>query len=125
MLERIVHQVSNTAYEIRSNWIVRVSVKFSLLLVIGSFLILAWRWQNLPPSVPLWYSKTWGMEQLARPMWLFLLPLGNLVWYMVDLAIVAWQGNQYRIFTQTIFLTTFLVSFLSFVTLIKILFLVT
>ncbi len=112
-------------HELKDNWVVSVSVKFALLFFVGSFLFIVWRFKNLPPTVPLWYSKPWGNEQLASPLWLFILPLGSLFWYLVDLCIVAWQGNRYRIFTQALFLATFLVSFLSFVTLIKILFLIT
>ncbi|MBI2404972.1 hypothetical protein HYV22_02230 [Candidatus Gottesmanbacteria bacterium] len=121
----MIRQLTITASELKSNWVVNVSVKFSLLFFVGSLALLLFRWPVLPPAVPLWYSKPWGMEQLAHPAWLFLLPFGSLFWYALDLTIVAWQGNRYRIFTQALFLTTFLVSFLSFLTLVKILFLIT
>lgn len=111
--------------ELRENWVVTISFRFAMLLFALSLALFAWRFRNLPPSVPLWYSKPWGTEQLAHPLLLLLLPFGNLFWYALDVIIIAWQGNRYRIFTQTLFLTTFLSSFLSFVTLVKILFLIT
>lgn len=114
-----------TLADLKTNWIVSVSFRFSVLLFFLSLALLAWRWRALPPLVPLWYSKPWGSEQLAHPWFLLLLPFGGLVWYATDVAVVAWQKNRYRIFTQALFLTTFLSSFLSFVTLVKILFLVT
>lgn len=111
--------------ELKSNWITNVSIKFGIFFLVGSLLFIALRWTTLPPFVPLWYSKPWGTDQLAHPAWLLLLPLGSAVWYILDLFVIAYLGNRYRIFTQTLFLSAFLVSFLSFITLIKILFLVT
>ena len=111
--------------ELQQNWIVSLSFKFAVLLFVLSLVLIGWRYRLLPQAVPLWYSKPWGSEQLAHPLFLLLLPLGNLFWYAVDVAVVSWQHNRYRIFTQALFLTTFLSSFLSFVTLTKILFLVT
>lgn len=117
--------LKQTMVDLRANWIVSVSFRFAVLLFLLSLTLLAWRWRSLPPLVPLWYSKPWGNEQLAHPLFLLLLPFGNLFWYVTDLAITAWQKNRYLVFTQALFLTTFLSSFLSFVTLVKILFLVT
>lgn len=111
--------------ELQENWIVAMSFRIAMILFVLSLILFAWRFNVLPPAVPLWYSKPWGTEQLAPPLLLLLLPFANLFWYAVDVIIVAWQGNRYRIFTQTLFLTTFLASFLSFVTLVKILFLIT
>ncbi len=111
--------------ELRANWIANTAVKFGLLFFVGSLALIAWRWNKLPSAVPLWYSKPWGTEQLAHPLWLFILPLSTVFWFGVDFLIVAWHEHKYRIFTQALFLATFLVSFLSFVTLVKILFLVT
>lgn len=36
--------------------------------------LLAVFWAKLPPLVPLWYSRPWGEDQLARPVWLWVIP---------------------------------------------------
>ncbi len=117
--------VIQTVTTLQGNWVVNVSMKFGLFFFVASFVLITWRFKSLPPAVPLWYSKPWGTDQLAQPFWLFLLPISSLFWQIVDIVIVTYQKNQYRIFTQALFLSTFLVNFLSFVTLVKILFLVT
>lgn len=40
----------------------------------GGGAIAGW-WREIPPEIPLYYSKPWGQEQLASPVWL-MLPLG-------------------------------------------------
>jgi hypothetical protein len=30
--------------------------------------------ESLPPELPLWFSKSWGAQRLARPDWLWLIP---------------------------------------------------
>lgn len=45
------------------------------LLVLASAVGLLLIHQNdLPPSVPLWFSKPWGQERLASPTFLWLFP---------------------------------------------------
>lgn len=83
------------------------------------------RWQYLPPLVPLWYALPWGNEQLAAPYWLIILPLGSALIFTANAALSIYFFSEYLIFTQLAFLTSFLVSLLSFITLIKIITLVT
>lgn len=107
------------------NWIAQTTTKFTIIIVIAATAILAWRWNQLPPQVPLWYSKPWGEEQLAQPLWLLLLPGGSLLWYTFSLWFVHTYLKSYRIFGQVLFLSSLTVSTLSLITLVKILFLVT
>jgi len=110
---------------VKDNWIVQVVHKGVITCLVFSLFFIALRWMRLPPSVPLWYSRPWGTDQLASPFWLFLLPLGGLLIYFINLAISMYITAQYLIFTQVLFLASLLVNILSFVTLVKILFLVT
>src|SRR3990167_702506 len=47
----------------------------SLLLAAASFYLISNKIQNLPPQIPLWYSRVWGVQRLASPGWLFLIPI--------------------------------------------------
>lgn len=96
-----------------------------LVINIFSLLYILLRFPKLPPLVPLWYSRPWGADQLASPLWLFILPLGSMVWYVVNVAISVYLAKEYLVFTQMMFLSSLLVSFMSFVTLLKILSLIT
>ena len=82
-------------------------------------------WQRLPPEVPLWYSRPWGENQLAHPLWLFLLPLGSVFWFMVSLLCSVYLTKDHLTFTQILFLSTVVTSMLSCITLVQIVFLIT
>lgn len=110
--------------DIKKNWFISVVHKFVIGLFILSVGLLIWRFRVLPPKVPLWFSRPWGEDQLASPYWLLLLPISSMLWYGIDLVISIYVTTEYLIFTQMLFLSSLIVSLLSFITLIKILFLV-
>lgn len=110
---------------IKTNWFLALAHKFILILSVLSLGLLAWRWHMLPPMVPLWYSRPWGAEQLTSPYWLLILPLASLILYGINFLVAMYVTAEYLIFTQMLFLSSLVVSLLSFIALIKILFLVT
>lgn len=110
---------------LKSNWLISLSHKCIVGLFVVSIILLAWKWRSLPPMVPLWYSRPWGADQLAAPYWLLVLPLSSILLYGVNVAISTYVTAEYLIFTQMLFLSSLIVSLLSFFALIKILFLVT
>ncbi len=119
-------QEANTPWiAIKNNWLIVLVNKFVIFCTITSLSAIALRWNNLPPMVPLWYSRPWGIDQLASPYWLFILPIGSLMLYSVNRAISTYVTAEYLIFTQVLYLTSLLITLLSLVTLVKILFLVT
>lgn len=119
------HKAAATWGVIRKNWLVSVVHKFVIALFILSVGLLLWRFPMLPPEVPLWFSRPWGSDQLANPYWLILLPVSSLIWYVIDILVAIYVTTEYLIFTQMLFLSALIVSILSFITIIKILFLIT
>jgi len=117
-------RVTTTWNVIKRNWFISIVHKFVIALFILSVGLLLWRFPVLPPAVPLWFSRPWGSDQLASPYWLILLPVSSIFWYSVDLLIGIYITTEYLIFTQMLFLSSLIVSILSFITLVKILFLV-
>lgn len=110
---------------IKTNWFIGLVHKFVLIFFVLSIGLLLWRWRMLPPLVPLWYSRPWGADQLASPYWLLVLPVAGIILYAANFLISMYVIGEYLIFTQMLFLSSLVVSMLSFVALIKILFLVT
>lgn len=48
-------------------------VTLTVCLAVSICVPIAFR-NKLPPEIPLWYSKPWGEEQLAKPGWLAIVP---------------------------------------------------
>lgn len=117
--------MKNVQEFLKKNWFIALVHKFVLILFVLSMGVLLWRFQMLPPLVPLWYSRPWGADQLASPYWLLTLPLASIILYGINIFVGMYITMEYLIFTQMLFLSSLVVSILSFVALIKILFMVT
>ena len=115
----------NTAWTlIRSNWIITWSHKIVVFSTIMQLGVLALAWSRLPPLVPLWYSRPWGTDQLAPPIFLTVLPLISLLSHLINTSLAMYITTDYLIFTQSLSLSSVIVSVLSLISIVKIIFLV-
>lgn len=120
-----IQYVVDSWHDLSTNWVISLANKFVPVFIILSIGLIAWKWTSLPPQVPIWYQKPWGAEQLADAAWLFILPVGSLTIFVINGIVASYLTKDYLVFSQILFLTSLLVSFLSFVTLAKILFIIT
>ncbi|MBI5449320.1 hypothetical protein HY948_03300 [Candidatus Gottesmanbacteria bacterium] len=111
--------------ELSENWLISFIHKCIIIFFVFGIIMIIVRWNNLPPQVPLWYSRPWGKEQLAHPMWLYMLPMGGLLIYGINTGISLFFLHAYPIFTRVLFLSSLLVNLLCLLTLINILLLIT
>lgn len=102
------------------NKIISIATIASLVLFVIGIVVISVVWSKLPPTVPLWYSKPWGIERLAHPIWLFLLPTSSLFITGINIYIASIFTNEYLVFSQTLLLSSFVINMLSTITLIKI-----
>lgn len=61
-----------------ANWALLI---ISLLIILATYFLLFSK-SNYPPFLPLWYSRPWGLDRLAIPVTLYIVPslaLGFLV----------------------------------------------
>ncbi len=108
----------------KSNWLIQLVHKFVIGFALISILLITLNWKQLPPLVPLWYSRPWGIDQLAKPIFLFLLPISSICIYLINTLLSMYVTAEYLIFTQSIFLSSLIVSIVSFIAVIKIIYLV-
>lgn len=87
--------------------------------------IILWQLPGLPPQVPLYYSRPWGSEQLAHPLFLFLLPASTMFWYVISILLIHIQTYQYRVFAQLLLTAQTVMSLGMLYILIRIILLVT
>lgn len=81
-------------------------------------------WSSIPPSVPIWHSRPWGNDQLGHPAWLLVFPLGSILVFAINTRVATTVLSEHPVFIRILFLTSFLVSVLSFVAIVNTLFLV-
>lgn len=86
---------------------------------------LVFRWQRLPPEVPLYYCLPWGEAQLATPLDLLILPLTSLFVFVFNFFLASVFLEKEPWLSRVLILTSTIFSFLAMFTLIKIIFLIT
>ena len=97
-----------------------------LISQLGAILLF---WKELPPELPLYYSKPPGKEQLASPLSLFLLPLLSLIIFLVNFSL-SYLLNKYfpeqegKLLTKILKLSAAVFGSLCLITLLKIITLV-
>ena len=53
-------------------------------LTLFSFFIIYINQGNLPPEIPLWYSKIWGEKRLVNQEWLWLIPILITIFFVLN-----------------------------------------
>lgn len=109
---------------LKKNWMFSVASIAVLISLFISFGLLAFFRNTLPPNVPLWFGRPWGVDQLTKPLWLIMLPVSALLVYIINTIISIFLLTQYRIFIQIIFTASAIISFLTALTVVKIIMLV-
>ena len=67
----------------------RFSIRLSLSLLALIIILIAVFWGKLPPQLPLFYSKTWGKDQLASKWWFLTLPFICFLIVILDLRLAS------------------------------------
>lgn len=92
--------------ELQKNWLFAIAHKYVVVCTICMVAGIVFFWKQLPPNIPLWYTKPWGSEQLASPYFLFLLPATALFFHIFNTAIAYIFVRDHRVFAQILALTS-------------------
>lgn len=104
--------------------VIKISFQLAGFFLLAQLIVLIIFWQQLPPQVPLFYSRPWGQEQLVSPWGLSTLPLASLAIILANLVIASFIPLEEKPLGQLLIAMTAVFSFLCLFTLLKIIFLV-
>jgi len=95
------------------------------LVILFSFLVIGVKWRALPPQIPLFYSRPWGEDQLAGKEMIFLIPITSFGISLINEILTKVFFKKMGVFFEKIsFYSSFFVSVLGCISLLKIIFLV-
>ena len=123
-LKNHISYIHETSSLLNKNWVINISMKLSVILIVIQSIAIGISWKKLPPMVPLWYSLPWGDEQLAAPLWLIILPMSCTVWSSIATLTNIYITRAHLIFAQIVSLASFLVSLILCIVLFSIISLV-
>lgn len=109
---------------IRRDKITKPAIWLCFLIIFSGFSILIYQFSRLPPEVPLFYSRSWGEEQLARREFLFLLPSFSLIVLILNLFAAGRIFSKEKLLAQILLWSAAVFSLLAAITLLKIIILV-
>ena len=95
-----------------------------LLIVVLTGVIVAFYWR-LPPEIPLFYSRPWGMEQLAPSYFLVVVFAMLSMILVVNTILASFSFSRERVLSRMFAWITLLVSFLVTYSVLRIVLLVT
>jgi len=100
------------------------SIKFSVVIIVVQLATILLFYKNIPPQIPLFYSRPWGAEQLANKFNLFILP-GTLFGLLItNLILTVLFLTKEKLLVKIFMATNILVSLLLGITFFKIFLLV-
>jgi hypothetical protein len=98
---------------------------FSVLSIVIQATTISFYLPQLPPVVPLYYSRPWGTSQLTGPYSLFILPAFCLGGLLINSALVVLLLGKRKFLSICLMWTNVIINILSLVTLFKIVLLIT
>ncbi|MBU2577499.1 hypothetical protein KKA69_01550 [Patescibacteria group bacterium] len=109
----------------KENTLLRLLFSNFFLILLGVIIILI-KNKALPERVPLFYSRPWGEEQLAPSQYLFLIPSISFILFTVNFQLTSLfikKNERFMAFLSNSFALLF--TSLGFITLLRIIFLIT
>lgn len=120
-VEIFKNQVDNLA----TNQATKLGMRFGLGALGVSLIYLGIRFHQLPPEVPLWYSRPYGAERLIVNYWLGLLPLVSLIVQVITMQTAGAVIETDKLLAQILVWVGSITSVLNLIALVKIISLVT
>ncbi len=100
-------------------------IKYFLIILIGFTGIGIWKWRSLPPEIPLFYSLPRSYDQLAKSIFILLLPALSIVFFCINFLLASLFYEKERLASIFLMITSIVISFLLFIAFLKIIFLIT
>lgn len=104
--------------------IIRI-VKIFCLIISLYVIILIWKWNLIPPQIPIFYSLPRGMETLGTNIHILIFPVYSLIFFGINFIMAAMLYNKEKLAAIFLIISGILATFLLFISFIKIIFLVT
>jgi hypothetical protein len=120
-----INNIREGLNEQKLNWLFSVSNKCVIFCIILILIIISLRFRNLPPKIPLWFTRSWGLDRLADRYWIFLLPVMTAFWHIINISVNIFLTKNHPIFAQALYVTSIFVSILSCVATVSIISLIT
>jgi uncharacterized membrane protein len=99
-------------------------MRFTVILFIAQLVIIIWFYNQLPPEIPLFFSRPWGEAWISSTSSIFILPLFSLGSFLINYFLALYFHQKKLILSQLLVIFAFIISLFSTISVIKIISLV-
>jgi len=100
-------------------------LRWNIIFIIVQIGFLFWKFNSLPPQVPLYYSLPWGGSQLAQASLLFIFPTISLILLLINHIFAISLIKTSLLLSRILLAISLIFSFLSLVDIFHIVYLIT
>lgn len=94
--------------------------RWNIFFIISQIGFLFWKFNSLPPQIPLYYSLPWGQSQLAPASSLFILPTISLVLLLINHLFAISLTKTSALLSRLLVVISLIFSLLSLITIFQI-----
>ncbi len=94
--------------------------RYSLYLFLTQIVLIIWFYNQLPPEIPIYFSRPWGQAWLSSPASIFILPLFSLVTLLLNYFLALYFYTKKILLSQLSVIFGFIVSLFSLISLLQI-----
>lgn len=84
---------------------------FIIISLLSQSALLLINWGQLPPVVPIFYSKPWGDMMLAAPIFLWILPGITLIFFIINYFLAIYILREYYFLNRVLIVFTAFIAF--------------
>ncbi|KKS98206.1 MAG: hypothetical protein UV73_C0003G0148 [Candidatus Gottesmanbacteria bacterium GW2011_GWA2_43_14] len=116
--------MKNKLKRVLKDTIILRCLQIFLILMAVFMAVIVWKWQELPPELPLFYSLPRSEDVLGTPYTLLILPVLSIVIFMVHLAWAAQIYEREMLTSRILAVTALTVGLILLITFLRIIFLI-
>lgn len=106
------------------NDLVKRLSKFFISIMLIFAAVLIWKWNSLPPQIPLFYSLPRGIETLGTKIQILTLPIYAIIFFITNLTLAALLFEKEKLTAEILVSAGTVMPFLLLITFLKIIFLI-
>lgn len=95
-------------------------VRFNIILIVVQIILIIWFFKDLPPEIPLYFSRPWGEAWLAQATFIILLPLFSLFIALINYFLALFYHQKKAFLSKLLVVFSFIISLFSTISIIQI-----
>jgi len=95
-------------------------LRLTIISIVAQVILIIWFFGQLPPEIPLFFSRPWGQSWLAPYSSILILPLFSLIVSLVNYLLALFYYQKKLLLSQLLVIFAFIISLFSTVSVLKI-----